>query len=302
MQLSLANIVIDDTIDIRESMNEATIQEYMDILDRLPPVTVFDTDEGYVLADGFHRATAAERLGLKEIDVEVRAGTRTDAEEFAAYANATAALKLTPEERRVGIRRLHRLHPDWNKTKLAQMMGCSERVVQSVLTARKVRQEVGDIAHELRETQVEEIAKVPREHWEDLSRVSVDKGWTNDEVKLASKNLRDPDIPAEHKEALLSGETEPITRRDDGTPAVLDQTIRRHMAQEAHNDLRSMLEKFLYPFELFKVRFSARQVVDELETERLASLVREMPADIRYLEEIVQLGREKLEIWEVPSR
>lgn len=301
MQLSLANIVIDDTIDIRESMNEATIQEYMDILDRLPPVTVFDTDEGYVLADGFHRATAAERLGLKEIDVEVRAGTRTDAEEFAAYANATAALKLTPEERRVGIRRLHRLHPDWNKTKLAQMMGCGERVVQSVLTARKVRQEVGDIAHELRETQVEEIAKVPREHWEDLSRVSVDKGWTNDEVKLASKNLRDPDIPIEHKEALLSGKTEPITRRDDGTPAVLDQTIRRHMAQETKNDFQSILEGALHQIALLR-RFEASRVVDGLETERLASLVREMPADIRYLNEIVQLGREKLEIWEVPSR
>lgn len=301
MQLSLANIVIDDTTDIRESMNEATIQEYMDILDRLPPVTVFDTDEGYVLADGFHRATAAERLGLKEIDVEVRAGTRTDAEEFAAYANATSGLKLTPEERRAGIRRLHRNHPDWNKAKLAQMMGCSERVVQSVLTARKVRQEVGDIATELRDTQVEEIAKVPREHWEDLSRVSVDKGWTNDEVKLASKNLRDPDIPAEHKEALLSGKTEPITRRDDGTPAVLDQTIRRHMAQETKNDFQSILEGALHQIALLR-RFEASRVVDGLETERLASLVREMPADIRYLEEIVLLGRQKLEIWEVPSR
>lgn len=300
MQLSLANIVIDDTIDIRESMNEATIQEYMDILDRLPPVTVFDTDEGYVLADGFHRATAAERLGLREIDVEVRAGTRTDALEFAAYANATAALKLTPEERRVGIRRLHRLHPDWNKTKLAQMMGCGERVVQSVLTASQVRTEA-ESAHELRETQVEEIAKVPREHWEDLSRVSVDKGWTNDEVKLASKNLRDPDIPAEDKAALLSGKIEPITRRDDGTPAVLDQTIRRHMAQETKNDFQSILEGALHQIALLR-RFEASRVVDGLETERLASLVREMPADIRYLEEIVQLGRQKLEIWEAPSR
>ena len=301
MQLSLANIVIDETTDIRESMNEATVQEYMDILDRLPPVTVFDTDEGYVLADGFHRATAAERLGLKEIDAEVRAGTRTDAEEFAAYANATSGLKLTPKERRAGIRRLHRNHPDWNKAKLAQMMGCSERVVQSVLTARKVRQEVGDIATELRETQVEEIAKAPREHWEDLSRVSVDKGWTNDEVKLASKNLRDPHIPVEHKEALLSGKTEPITRRDDGTPAVLDQTIRRHMAQETKNDFQSILERALHQIALLR-RFEASRVVDGLETERLASLVREMPADIRYLEEIVQLGREKLEIWEAPSR
>lgn len=300
MQLSLANIVIDDTIDIRESMNEATIQEYMDILDRLPPVTVFDTEDGYVLADGFHRATAAERLGLKEIDAEIRTGTRTDALEFAAYANATAALKLTAEERRVGIRRLHRLHPDWNKTKLAQMMGCGERVVQSVLTASQVRTEAAS-AHELRETQVEEIAKAPREYWEPLSRVAADKGWTNDEVSLASKNVQDPNIPQEHKTALLSGETEPIIRRDDGTPAVLDQTVRRHMAQEAQNDFKSILEGALHQIALLR-RFEAGIVVDGLETERLASLVREMPGDIRYLNEIVQLGRQKLEIWEVPSR
>ena len=300
MQLSLANIVIDDTIDIRESMNEATIQEYMDILDRLPPVTVFDTEDGYVLADGFHRATAAERLGLKEIDAEIRTGTRTDALEFAAYANATAALKLTPEERRVGIRRLHRLHPDWNKTKLAQMMGCGERVVQSVITASQVRTEA-DSAHELRETQVEEIAKAPREYWEPLSRVAADKGWTNDEVSLASKNVRDPNIPQEHKTALLSGETEPITRRDDGTPAVLDQTVRRHMAQEAKNDFKSILAGVRHQIALLR-RFEARRVVDGLEPESLATQVREMPADIRYLDEIVQLGRQKLEIWEVPSR
>lgn len=79
MKLRIRDIDADASIDIREHMDETTIQEYMDIFDRLPPVVVFDTPEGRLLADGFHRLAAAERLGRPEIEAEVRTGTRDDA-------------------------------------------------------------------------------------------------------------------------------------------------------------------------------------------------------------------------------
>jgi ParB-like chromosome segregation protein Spo0J len=54
------------------------------MLDDLPPVVVFDTPEGPLLADGHHRLAAAGRLGRKTVEAEVRAGSRQDALRYAA--------------------------------------------------------------------------------------------------------------------------------------------------------------------------------------------------------------------------
>ncbi len=293
MKLQVRDIIADNTIDIRDRMDETTILEYIDIFDRLPAITVFDTPEGYLLADGFHRLSAAERLGRNEIEAEVKTGTRDDALEFAAYANATAPLKLTTEERRVGVRRLHRLHPDWSPQRLGELMACSERVVNTTLQAIEVRREA-PTAHRLPERAAQEIARAPKEYWEPLAKVAVEKDWTTDEVALAARNLSDPSLPAEHRRALINGDSEPITRVG-GEPAFLRETVNRHMAKEAERDYLSFMESALYQLAQLR-RFQAREVVDGLEVQRLASLVRGLPGDLEYLDEILRLGRERLEM------
>jgi hypothetical protein len=52
---------------------------YARTLDALPPVVVVDTPEGLLLDDGYHRVAASRRLGLEEVEAEVRTGTRRDA-------------------------------------------------------------------------------------------------------------------------------------------------------------------------------------------------------------------------------
>jgi hypothetical protein len=42
-------------------------------------VVVVDTPEGLLLDDGYHRVAASRRLGLEEVEAEVRTGTRRDA-------------------------------------------------------------------------------------------------------------------------------------------------------------------------------------------------------------------------------
>jgi ParB-like chromosome segregation protein Spo0J len=40
---------------------------------------VFDTEEGLLLADGYHRVAAALKEGRKTVEAEVRRGSRHDA-------------------------------------------------------------------------------------------------------------------------------------------------------------------------------------------------------------------------------
>ena len=76
-KIAINKIVVDPTVQIRRANHEPTIRRYEESFDKLPPVVVFDVPgEGRLLADGFHRIAAAERLGRREIDATLRKGTR----------------------------------------------------------------------------------------------------------------------------------------------------------------------------------------------------------------------------------
>jgi ParB-like chromosome segregation protein Spo0J len=67
----------------RTHLDAARVAWYVEHLDEAEPVTVFDLDEGLLLADGHHRVEAARRLGHSPVKADVRAGSRRDALDFA---------------------------------------------------------------------------------------------------------------------------------------------------------------------------------------------------------------------------
>ena len=71
---------------------------------RMPPVTVYEVDGRWVLADGFHRHAAAVMLGRRSIPAEVREGSMAEALDFVASVNLFHGLPLTRHERRTGGR------------------------------------------------------------------------------------------------------------------------------------------------------------------------------------------------------
>ena len=298
MKLAIKDIIADTSIDIRQKMDEETIQHYMDVFERLPAIVVFDTGEGYLLADGFHRLSAAERLGRTEIEVEVKEGTRSDALELAAYANAITGLKLTSEERRIGVRRLHRIHPDWTSREIADLMNCSPSTVDRVIQAIAVYQEA-PTATQLTESHATALSQAPREHWEPLARAAQTNQWTAEETRAAVQNIKDDQIPVAHKQALLLGETEPVVFKN-GEPAVLPATINRQLEREARTDYPSFLEKAFFQLDQLR-RFPAQEVIDGLPADRVRSLIRQLPGNISYLNELVKIGEMRLEIWREPD-
>jgi ParB-like chromosome segregation protein Spo0J len=109
--LPLAEIVMSAGTQVRQAINTDTVAEYAEAMergDKFPPVVVFHVVEGqgrgYVLADGFHRWTAAKRNDETHILADVRQGTRLDALKFALGANTTHGLRRTNADKRQAVR------------------------------------------------------------------------------------------------------------------------------------------------------------------------------------------------------
>lgn len=111
-KIKLDQITIDAGTQTRVALNEETIAEYAEAMTKgakFPAVVVFTDgcraphDVGavcYLLADGFHRFRAAERCGWKEIDADIRKGSRMDAIKYSLGANNVHGLRRTNADKR----------------------------------------------------------------------------------------------------------------------------------------------------------------------------------------------------------
>jgi ParB-like chromosome segregation protein Spo0J len=104
LQLRIADIFANSLIDPESHLDDERVKRYAQMLDALPPVVVFDTSEGLLLADGYHRVTAARQRGLETVKAEVRRGTRHDTLTYAAKV-AAAQQGISPEDAAAYIRR-----------------------------------------------------------------------------------------------------------------------------------------------------------------------------------------------------
>ena len=117
MKLKLEQIVRDPDVQARITVYENTVLEYIESLERgevFPPVTVFDDNGTYYLVDGWHRDEAMYRCGRKEIEAEVKMGSRRDAILFSVGVNSNHGLRRSNEDKRKAVMTL--LHnPEWVK-------------------------------------------------------------------------------------------------------------------------------------------------------------------------------------------
>lgn len=288
-KLTIREIKVDPTVQIRRGNREDTVRRYMEAFEELPPVTVFKSPEGLLLADGFHRMAAAQRLGLREIEAEVRKGTREDALEYAVIANTKNADPLNEEERNDGIRRLKQLHPDWSNREIARRMSISPSTVGDVLRADAVGREVYTGTH-LNHSVLREIARAPKENWQPLADAAAKRDWSRDTTALARQNLEDPKIPKEHKEKLLRGKADPVLRTPSGELAVPTEVVSRRIREEAANDAILTFQQALQV--LAKARlFKPEAILDPADRDTLDYWVKELPGDIQFLQNVFDGAR-----------
>lgn len=89
--VAISRIKINGGTQIREALyDNATLEEYRDAMESgatFPPIVVVEDGDSLWLVDGFHRVAAAQKLGRKTIDANVRQGTLEEAQWLACSAN-----------------------------------------------------------------------------------------------------------------------------------------------------------------------------------------------------------------------
>jgi ParB-like chromosome segregation protein Spo0J len=141
-ELPIDELVLDPALNLRDRLDDFTVERYADAWNRLPPVTVFEIEGQWLLADGFHRHAAAVMLGRRTIAAEVREGTMADALDFVASVNLFHGLPLSRHERRRAVEVKLRLHHDWSDRRLAEELGIGRELIGKI---RKTLVEGGQI-------------------------------------------------------------------------------------------------------------------------------------------------------------
>jgi ParB-like chromosome segregation protein Spo0J len=128
----LNDLVLDPNLNLRDRLDDFTVERYAEAWDRLPPITVFEVDGRWLLTDGFHRHAAAVMLGKRTLPAEIRAGTFTDALDFVSSVNLFHGLPLTRSERRRAVEIKLKLHHDWSDRRTAEELGVSRELVAKI--------------------------------------------------------------------------------------------------------------------------------------------------------------------------
>jgi ParB-like chromosome segregation protein Spo0J len=130
--VALDDLVLDPNLNLRDRLDDFTVERYAEAWDRLPPITVYDIDNRWLIADGFHRHAAAVMLGKRTIPVEIRSGTFNDALDYVSSVNLFHGLPLSRTERRRAVEVKLRLHHDWSDRRTAEELGVSRELVAKI--------------------------------------------------------------------------------------------------------------------------------------------------------------------------
>jgi hypothetical protein len=151
--LALKDIIVDHEIQSRAEVYPDTLQEYAIMINEgaeFPPVVVFDTDVGYLLADGFHRIEAHRLAGKRKISAEIKEGTRRDALLYSFGANSKHGQRMTRADKRkvVGLLLADPEWSLWSDNEIARQVGVTQPFVSGM--RKELRETTGEPAPTVR--------------------------------------------------------------------------------------------------------------------------------------------------------
>jgi hypothetical protein len=133
--LQLSEISTTAGTQVRASICADTVDRYAESMQEavaFPPVIVFHDGTQYILADGFHRVMAATRNGFRDINAEVRKGTKSDALKFALGANAAHGLPRSNRDKRRSVELALSEWPKLSDRELAKICAVSHPFIAIV--------------------------------------------------------------------------------------------------------------------------------------------------------------------------
>ncbi len=134
-ELPIDDLILEPNLYLRDRLDDYTVERYADSWNRLPPVTVYEVDGRWLLADGWHRHAAAVMLGKRTIKAEIIKGTMAEALDFVASVNLFHGLPLSRAERRRAVEVKLRLHADWSDRRLSEELGIGRELIGKIRKA-----------------------------------------------------------------------------------------------------------------------------------------------------------------------
>lgn len=135
MRIKLADITTDQTLQIREGMNDATVQEYTERITEgevFPHILVWSDGGAYMLIDGYHRHAAMTAAGWVDCEVKEFKGTRSEALIAAMLANRNHGLPMNRADKRRAIQRIVDADGEISSRQVAAALGCTHNMVEAV--------------------------------------------------------------------------------------------------------------------------------------------------------------------------
>jgi hypothetical protein len=86
--IRIADLLASSPVDPAAHLDPERVRRYAELPGDLPPVVAFRTEQGLILADGYHRVAAAQARGLDSIEAEIRHGSAHDALRYAVAIGA----------------------------------------------------------------------------------------------------------------------------------------------------------------------------------------------------------------------
>jgi hypothetical protein len=133
-RLRLSRIRTDAGTQTRARIDESVAADYAEAMvngSAFPPVTVFQINGDYVLADGFHRVRAARLGKFDRIEAEVRQGTRLDALKYSLASNHRHGLRRTNEDKQHAVMMALKELSNLSDGAIAELCGVSQPMVSS---------------------------------------------------------------------------------------------------------------------------------------------------------------------------
>lgn len=147
VDLRIEEIRLDGGTQPRVGIDSATVRDYEeDMLEgaSFPPVDVMYDGTQYWLWDGFHRVSAARRIGQETIPARVLQGTQADAQWASYGVNKAHGLRRTQADKRRQIEAALR-HPQGSSqsnSAIARHCGVSDKTVEEVRRALVATSEI----------------------------------------------------------------------------------------------------------------------------------------------------------------
>ncbi|WP_406693726.1 ParB/RepB/Spo0J family partition protein [Singulisphaera sp. Ch08] len=167
-ELPLDELVLDPNLNLRDRLDEFTVERYAESWDRLPPITVYEIDGRWLVADGFHRHASAIALGRRTIKAEIVEGSFEAALDFVSSVNLFHGLPLTRSERRRAVDVKLRLHHDWSDRRMAEELGVSRELVaktrRSLIEGNQIPNNPGRVGADGKTYSSAGLPKDPNEH------------------------------------------------------------------------------------------------------------------------------------------